>query len=142
MPMAREADVTAVLRDVLASGRTLALPLCADAPVMTLRRVASLSDLTQGRYGIMEPRKNAEEIAPESLDLLLVPLEGIDRWGMRLGKGGGYYDCLLARADVPTLGCAMSWQWTASVPADPWDKPLRACADRNGIHVFDLSNNK
>lgn len=137
MPLAREADVMPVLTDVLHTGRTLALPLCGQAPDMTLRRVASLDDLVPGSYGILEPRVDTEIIPVSQLDLLLVPLEGIDPQGRRLGKGGGYYDCLLSKGSPVTLGCALSWQWTDQIPCDPWDKPLHACADRHGVHMFD-----
>lgn len=136
MPLPREADVTAVLRDVLSSGRTLALPLCGMAPQMTLRRVTSLEELVPGAYGIPEPGEESEIIPVDALDLLLVPLEGIDPSGMRLGKGGGYYDCLLAGRSVRTMGCALSWQRAAHIPAQEWDRPLTACADRDGIHIF------
>lgn len=136
MPLLREADVTPVLEDVLASGRTLALPLCGQAPHMTLRHVASLEDLVPGAYGILEPAADAPILPAEELDLLLIPLEGIDSTGMRLGKGGGYYDCLLSGRNIRTLGCALSWQWAPSIPKESWDRPLFACADRDGIHVF------
>ena len=136
VPLKWEADVTAVLRHVLESGRTLALPLCGKAPHMTLRRVTSLEELAAGAYGIPEPREDTEIIGVDAADLLLVPLEGIDPCGMRLGKGGGYYDCLLADRDVRSVGCALSWQRTARIPADAWDRPLAACADRDGVHVF------
>lgn len=133
VPLKWEADVTPVLQDILATGRTLALPLCEAAPRMTLRRVTSLDELIPGAYGIPEPPADADVIAPSALGLLLVPLEGVDSSGMRLGKGGGYYDCLLAAADIPTLGCALSWQQCESIPADEWDRPLRACAFPGGV---------
>lgn len=136
MPLPREADVTAVLEDALCSGRILALPLCGEAPEMTLRRVGSMEELVPGAYGIWEPREDTEIISVDALDLLLVPLEGIDPTGMRLGKGGGYYDRLLADAAVTTLGCALSWQWTERVPVQAWDRPLKGCADRDGILMF------
>lgn len=136
VPLRWEADITPVLADVLATGRTLALPLCGDAPHMTLRRVTSLDELVPGAYGIPEPRESSEIIPPEALDLLLVPLEGIDPAGMRLGKGGGYYDHLLASADIPTLGCALTWQQCESIPADEWDRPLQACAFPTGVKRY------
>ena len=136
MPLKREADITPVLEHALQSGKTLALPLCGPAPQMTLRRVESLASLHSGAYGIPEPAAESEIIPVEQIDLLLVPLEGIDGSGMRLGKGGGYYDCLLDGKTVPTMGCALSWQWTERVPAQAWDRPLMACADRDGIRVF------
>lgn len=136
VPLKWEADVTAVLHHVLHSGRTLALPLCAEAPRMTLRRVASLEELVPGHYGIPEPREDTEIIDVDAVGLLLVPLEGIGPGGMRLGKGGGYYDCLLADRNVRSMGCALSWQRTERIPADAWDRPLAACADRDGVHIF------
>lgn len=140
MPMQREADVLPVLQDALASGRTVALPLCGEAPHMTLRRVSSLEELRTGAYGIAEPGEDTQIIPVEEIGLLLTPLEGIDPKGMRLGKGGGYYDCLLAGRNVRTMGCVLSWQKVDCVPAQPWDQPLAACADRNGIRYFHSIN--
>ncbi len=136
MPLAREADVTPILLDALRSGKTLALPLCGDAPHMTLRQVRTLEELIPGRYGLLEPAPNAPVIPVEDVDLLLVPLEGIDQNGFRLGKGGGYYDCLLCGVQVQTLGCVLSWQWADAVPRDEWDQPLTAAADHRGVHYF------
>lgn len=136
VPLKWEADVTAVLRQALADGKILALPLCDTPPRMTLRRVAALEELIPGAYGIPEPPPDAPIIPPETVELLLVPLEGVDENGFRLGKGGGYYDCLLADCDMPSLGCALSWQRVDRLPADAWDRPLKACADAEGVHDF------
>ena len=138
MPLPKEADVLPVLIDALRQGKTLVLPLCENAPQMTLRRVSSLEELIPGAYGILEPRETAEIIPVEQLDLLLVPLEGIDADGFRLGKGGGYYDCILKDADVYTIGCALSWQLVKQLPHDAWDKPLKAFADMAGLHKFSV----
>lgn len=136
VPLKWEADVTAVLQHALCSGRTLALPLCGEAGRMTLRRVRSLEELIPGAYGIPEPMEDTEIIDPAEVGLLLTPLEGIEDSGLRLGKGGGYYDRLLAGCDVRSMGCALSWQWVERIPANEWDVRLRACADRDGIHYF------
>jgi 5-formyltetrahydrofolate cyclo-ligase len=70
------------------------------------------------------------------VDLILVPLEGIDNNGYRLGKGGGYYDFLLEKTGAYSMGCALTWQHVENMPLDQWDKPLSACADVHGIHEF------
>ncbi|MGN0746339.1 MAG: 5-formyltetrahydrofolate cyclo-ligase [Aristaeellaceae bacterium] len=137
IPLRREADVTAVMRDALASGKTLVLPRVESEGSMTLRRVRSLEALVPGAYGIPEPDGDTEIVPLAALSLLIVPLEGIDRLGMRLGKGGGYYDRLLADTPCATLGAVMSWQWEERIPAQPWDKPLQAAADLRGIHLFE-----
>ena len=51
----REIDTTALLRDVLHSGRTLCLPRCGAAHSMALCHVTSLEQLKPGAYGILEP---------------------------------------------------------------------------------------
>lgn len=136
MPMAHEADIRPVLVDAMQQGKNVAIPLCGQKPHMTLRLVRSFDELHKGAYGQLEPSADAPVIQADEIDLLLVPLEGIDRAGFRLGKGGGYYDHFLSGCDVLTMGCAMSWQWVDELLVDSWDQPLHACADASGVHVF------
>lgn len=137
LPLPREADVTPALLSVLSSGRTLALPRIGARPEMTMRRVRELSELVCGPMGLMEPPEDAEILPPESLSLVIVPLEALDQRGMRLGKGAGYYDAYLRRTVCMTVGAVMSWQWRETVPAGTWDVPLWAAADAVGIHLFE-----
>lgn len=138
VPLRREADVTALSQAALDGGKTLVLPRVDGEGQMTLRRIASLSQLSPGTYGIPEPAPDLPAVCAADVDLLIVPLEAIDRQGMRLGKGGGYYDRLLAEHPCRTLGAVMSWQWTAAVPHADWDRPLDAAADCDGLYFFDL----
>ncbi|MFM7314677.1 MAG: 5-formyltetrahydrofolate cyclo-ligase [Cyanobium sp.] len=76
-------------------------------------------------------------LAPGSLGLLLVPALAIDRRGIRLGSGGGWYDRL--RADpvwraVPALAVLSSACVTDVLPADPWDVPFDGWLDEHGVH--------
>lgn len=134
--MPHEADVTMVIEAALAQGKLVAMPLCGHAPDMTLRKICSLDELQTGQYGILEPPADAPIVDVREVELILVPLEGIDPSGCRLGKGGGYYDRLLAQTAAFSMGCALTWQLTDEVPRAPWDKPLSACADEHGIHEF------
>lgn len=142
MPLPREADITPVLQHALAHGKGLALPLCGPKSDMTFRRVERLDLLRRNAWGIPEPGEDAAIVAMQDIDLLLVPLEGIDPAGYRLGKGGGYYDRVLYGQSVMTLGCALTWQWVEEVPREMHDMPLCGCADANGIHMFGTTDRK
>ena len=54
-------------------------------------------DLVKGRFGILEPRPELPALPEESWRelLFLVPALACDRFGVRLGRGGGYYDRML-----------------------------------------------
>lgn len=58
-----------------------------------------------------------------SLDLLLVPGLAFSRDGVRLGRGGGFYDRFLGAlpARVPTVGVAFAFQIADAIPAEGHD---------------------
>lgn len=71
--------------------------------------------------------------------LLLVPALAIDRSGIRLGSGGGWYDRL--RADphwrtVPALAVLPAACVSPTpLPRDPWDVPFDGWLDETGWHL-------
>lgn len=136
MPLPWEADITKLMSFAISQKKTLLLPRVESPHIMTMRKVGAMSELVTGSYGILEPSQDAPIIPCNDIDLLLTPLEGIDKEGIRLGKGGGFYDTLLPSMKGITLGCALSWQWVEHIPADPWDVKLNACADSRMIHWF------
>lgn len=88
------------------------------------------------RYGIPEPLTTAAAIAPEQVDLMLVPAVACDRHGYRLGYGGGFYDRLLVEpswAGVQTVGIVFAEGYVAQLPQDAWDRPLGAVCCEQGI---------
>jgi 5-formyltetrahydrofolate cyclo-ligase len=90
--------------------------------------------LVSNRYGIGEPQGKAVEL--HTLSLLLLPLVGFSRQGVRLGMGAGFYDrCLgaLAPARRPWLiGYGYDMQCNDGLRGDHWDVPLDAVVTESG----------
>jgi 5-formyltetrahydrofolate cyclo-ligase len=94
------------------------------------------SDCRQGPFGILEPDplRCKRVIRPEEVDVFIVPGAVFSRDGFRIGYGGGFYDRLLAAApNAHTIGLAFSIQIVASVPIDPWDRPVKAILTEQGL---------
>ena len=92
----REPDTIGILRAVLHSGKRLCLPRCEALGVMTARAVGGLGELAAGAFGILEPSASAPVQPKQGIDLLLAPCSAVSVHGVRVGKGGGYYDRFLA----------------------------------------------
>jgi len=130
MPVRGEVDVAPLMNELWARGGRVLLPRCRpDSPgVLDLACCGGMDELVPGSFGIPEPLAEAclapGDCAP---DLALVPAVGLDRRGVRLGHGAGYYDRLLARPDLPDtllVAPAYAFQVRDSLPADPWDRPV------------------
>jgi 5-formyltetrahydrofolate cyclo-ligase len=74
-------------------GQQLYLPVIEAERRLRFAPYSAESTLAPNRHGIPEPQCDpASLLAPEQLQLVLVPLLGFDRHGHRLGFGGGFYD--------------------------------------------------
>ena len=67
-------------------------------------------------------------------DLVVVPALAVDRYGFRLGRGGGSYDRALARVSASTLTVALlhDGELLDRLPAEPHDRPVRAVVTPGG----------
>ncbi len=84
--------------------------------------------LVPGYKGILEPAENAPAVAPEEIDLALVPgvafAQTADGRVARLGRGGGFYDRLLPALKCPCIGVCYSYRVVDEVPVEDWDVTL------------------
>lgn len=89
--------------------------------------------------GILELR-GGQPHSLASLDLLVMPLAGFDRYGHRIGMGGGFYDRSLAGVRrrpyrSPTrIGLAFECQQLPAVESQPWDVELDAVVTERRIY--------
>lgn len=93
--------------------------------------------LIKNQYGIEEPN-TTQYVLVDQLDVLLLPLVGVDQQGNRLGMGGGYYDKTLARVQCRPylIGMAHHLQQVEQLAAQPWDIPLDALITEQGCQIW------
>lgn len=79
--------------------------------------------IAPNRFGILEPPADAPSIAPEQVDVVLVPGLAFTMQGGRLGYGGGFYDRLLPqlRPDCLRVGITQTRLVLPELPLEPHD---------------------
>jgi 5-formyltetrahydrofolate cyclo-ligase len=95
-----------------------------------------------GKMALYEPA--GERLGPDAVtgaDVMLLPGLAVDARGMRLGRGGGSYDRVLARlerADAhPALVVLLyDTEVVEHVPAEPHDRPVHAVVTPSGVRHF------
>ncbi len=100
-------------------------------------------DLTASRHGLREPA-GSEELALEEIDLAIVPAVGFDRRGHRMGRGGGFYDRFLARAELraDTVGITFEKQVLDELPTLSHDHAVQMIVTEGGVHRCNQSMEK
>jgi len=121
-----ELDLAPAIENILASGKTLALPRCEEGGRLTARRITSLSQLAPGTYGIPEPDAQSDIVPPHQIDLILVPGTAFDRAFYRLGQGGGYYDRFFKETNAVRAGVCHEAALLERVPQEAHDMQMDA----------------
>ncbi|GGY29731.1 5-formyltetrahydrofolate cyclo-ligase [Streptomyces xanthochromogenes] len=92
--------------------------------------------------GLLEP--DGERLGPDAVtaaDAVLLPGLAVDARGMRLGRGGGSYDRVLARIGAAGRAPALvvllyANEVVARVPEEPHDHPVQAVVTPYGVTRF------
>lgn len=95
-----------------------------------------------GKMALLEP--SGERLGPDAVltaDAVLLPGLAVDARGMRLGRGGGSYDRVLARleragADPALVVLLYDSEVVDRVPAEPHDRPVHAAVTPSGVRRF------
>lgn len=126
MADAGEVEIDPLALAAISAGKTVAYPLM-QGSVIEQRIVRDLSrDLAAGPGRFRQPTERCVPVSLDRFDLILVPGLAYDRAGNRLGRGGGFYDRLLAGPMCRglTVAPAYSLQVVNEVPSEPHDFPV------------------
>lgn len=111
------------------SGKTVVVPRC-EGEQLELFHIQDWSDLSAGSFGILEPSREldsrASRIAPEEIEVAIIPSVAVDRSGSRLGSGKGFYDRLLPnlRASTVRIAPVFECQMVESIERQSHDQPV------------------
>lgn len=132
-PYKGEPDCRALVERALARGGRAVLPVVvAPKSPLAFREWRPGMALAVDHHGIPVPAAGAEELAP---DLVLLPMNGFDARGFRLGYGGGYFDRTLAALERrPTvIGLCYERGRLDSIHPQPHDIALDFVATEAGL---------
>lgn len=131
VPMGREPGSLRLL-DMLRDGGTEVLLPVVVADGLHWARYAGAGELIAGALGTLAPA--GPRLGPSALataDAVLVPALAVDHRGVRLGRGGGYYDRALAclRPGARLAALLHDGELVERLPADPWDTTVTSVVE-------------
>jgi 5-formyltetrahydrofolate cyclo-ligase len=141
VPVGAEPGSLELLDVVLRRGGRLLLPIArteADGTPVPLRWAEYRpGQLVSAAFGLLEPAEPwLPASAPVDADLMLVPALAVDRRGVRLGRGRGFYDRSLIHRNpqAPLVAVLRDDELVDELPAETHDVPVtHALTPRQGL---------
>lgn len=103
-------------------------------------RLKSFDNLVPNKWGVFEP-KEVEHFAVSKIDLVLIPLLGVDKKGNRLGYGKGFYDRFLSNISIPNFGLIFDDFILDEIPTENFDIPIHGFISENGVYICNNEKN-
>jgi len=129
--MGGELPLAAIIGGLRARGQVYHLPVIDEHRRLKFAMWWPGMDIATNRLGIPEPAATDASLAPDAIDVVLVPLLAFDRRGHRLGSGGGYYDrsfAFLREVERPSrplmVGIGYALQELDHIEPEAWDVRL------------------
>lgn len=133
LPLGWEIDTRALIGQAFAQGKRVAVPVSGPDGRMEAVQITAETPLRPGRFGILEPGRTGEILLPQDASLIVVPALAYDRRGIRIGRGGGYYDRWLACTPGISIGLCYTQYLFACLPCQAHDRRVDAICTQEGI---------
>lgn len=141
LPLPTEIDLRPLLDTALAEGKLVALPRCQIDQSLSFHQIHAgyQCAVCTGPFSLQEPPQDWPVINPTTLpdgSLVFVPGFAFTATGIRLGKGKGYYDRLLAGipSRILTIGVCFNQQLLEHIPVGEHDKSVHCVVTERQIH--------
>jgi len=130
-----EVDTRPLLEDALAAGKTVCVPRCEADGRMAAHSIESVDDLqATGLFGLPEPCEHCEIVPFGAIDFAVIPCLCADKSGMRLGRGGGYYDRFMSVFPGTSATVCYSAALQKQVPVETHDKRVNCVVTENEVY--------
>jgi 5-formyltetrahydrofolate cyclo-ligase len=137
-PLGTEADPTALALRAAARGATLLYPRVRRGDRRLAFAPGTPGALVVGPLGALEPPAGVAEAPLDAVDAVVVPCLACSPDGLRLGRGGGYYDATLpAMPRALRVGVAFEVQLVPALPGEPHDARLDALVTERRVLLFE-----
>jgi len=131
-----EVDTHRIIHRALADNKVVGVPrIPSKERGIEVYRIEGFHDLEERYYKILEPKEHCSPIAPEEIDLILMPGLAFDLQGGRVGYGAGFYDRFLHRLQRPVDKIALAYQFQVfdKVPFDAFDVRIDGIITEEGV---------
>ena len=135
----KEVDVRSVLENAHILGKKMAL-VRYDKVKKSYEPVVINSfqnDLEPAKFGLLEPKAELPKAVLSEKSLWLVPAVAFDKTGTRLGRGGGFYDRMLAEYPGRKVGVFYQCQYSEELlPSAEHDQSLALAVTEDKVYKF------
>lgn len=122
-----EPDTRAFVREAVRRGIRVLLPVTRVDGLLDWAVATEDGEIAEGLFGLPEPvGELLGPIAVNDVDLMIVPAAAVDRHGMRLGWGRGYFDKTIGSMQKcpPVYAVVYDSEILDDVPTDVHDQPV------------------
>lgn len=122
-----EPGTRSFVTDAVARGIRVLLPVTRADGLLDWAVATPDGDIAEGMFGLPEPvGELLGPIAVNDVDLLVIPAAAVDRSGMRLGWGRGFFDKTLGSMErcPPVYAVVFDSEVLDEVPSDLHDQPV------------------
>lgn len=112
-----EINTRGIIEDAWQKGKNVVCPITDNKNKrLSNRLVKSWDDFIPGYAQIPEPKSDLPEVEVIEFDIILIPGMAFDKYGFRMGYGGGYYDRFLPQTKAKRIAPVFSEQLIDCVP--------------------------
>ncbi len=125
VPVGSEPGSIELLEALRTAGATVLLPIAREPGPLNWANYDGAANLVRAPFGLREPSGPAlGSAAIAAANVILIPALAVDRRGVRLGRGAGFYDRSLASAAAGArlIAVVRDEEVVPELPEDPHDK--------------------